>query len=327
MCLFFGRQPFWPHFGVCEYRDLFRVASAEILNNLVNYTADNLPFIVIGKWLGATALGLFNRSFNFMHLPVKHFSIALGSVTFPVYAKIQRDIPRLGRAFLHTVSLTALVTVPVLLAMAVVPKIVIGGLLGAQWKPAATSFQILCLSGPFLAMMRVFGSVTHARAYVFSECCRQVIYLAFVTIALWLLFPYGLEGLALAVTLALIVRYFLLAHLSIKLAGVSWWEFLIAQVPGVVFGVVVATPVYVVSLISETLHIADHIQLAIVAVTAAVSLLMSCIIFPPSWFGDLYPFIVEHFGSALPSWLYAIVIAKLPATSVQSRIRKVEVEI
>ena len=126
LCLFalaviFGGQSPRPWFGVRAYRDLSRVASGDMLNNVVNYAADNLHFLVIGKWLGASALGLFNRSFNLMDLPVKHFSIALGSVMFPMYAKIQRDIPRLGRAFLHTVSFTALVAVPVFVAMAAVP--------------------------------------------------------------------------------------------------------------------------------------------------------------------------------------------------------------
>ena len=121
-----GKQAICPCFGLREYRDLCRVASGEMLNNVVNFGAENLHFFVVGKWLGASALGFFNRSFHLMHLPVIYFSFALWSVMFPLYSKIQDDIPRLGKAFLLTVSLTALVTVPVFFAMAVVPEIVIG---------------------------------------------------------------------------------------------------------------------------------------------------------------------------------------------------------
>ena len=71
----FGQQSIRPCFGVREYRDLCRVASAEMLNNVVNFAADNLHFFAVGKWLGASALGLFNRSFYLMQLPVMHFSI------------------------------------------------------------------------------------------------------------------------------------------------------------------------------------------------------------------------------------------------------------
>ena len=194
-----GNQSICPSLGLREYRDLCRVAAGEMLNNIVNFTAENLHFFVTGKWLGASALGLFNRSFYAMQLPVQHFTVTLWSVTFPLYAKIQGDIPRLGRAFLYTVSITALVTVPVFCGMAAAPEIVIGGLFGQQWKPASRTFQILCVGGPFLAMLRVFGAVSHARGYIFSECGRQVIYFIFLVIALYLLFPFGLEGMALAV--------------------------------------------------------------------------------------------------------------------------------
>jgi PST family polysaccharide transporter len=233
-------------------------------------------------------------------------------VTFPLYAKIQGDIPRLGRAFLHTVSLTALVTIPVFFAMVVAPEVVIGGLFGEQWKPAVATFQILCVGGPFLAMLRVFGAVSHARGYVFSECGRQVIYLAFVCVALWLLFPFGLEGMALAVTLAVIVRYVLLAHLSIRLAGVTWRQFFAVQISGCLFGIAVAVPVHIASTLGSVLIKSDVLMLVLVVAVSIVSLFLSFLLFPTSWFGDLYPWLVDRFGARLPRRLQDRVTAKLP---------------
>ena len=49
----FGRQSIRPLLAISEYRDLCRVASAEMLNNVVNFAAENLHFFVIGRWLGA----------------------------------------------------------------------------------------------------------------------------------------------------------------------------------------------------------------------------------------------------------------------------------
>jgi O-antigen/teichoic acid export membrane protein len=322
-----GKQSIWPSLGVREYRDLYRVASAEMLNNIVNFTAENLHFLVTGKWLGAAGLGLMNRSFYLMHLPVQHFAIALWSVTFPLYAKIQGDIPRLGRAFLHTVSLTALVTIPVFFAMAVAPEVIVGGLLGEQWRPAAATFQILCMGGPFLAMLRVFGAVSHARGYVFSECGRQVIYLAFVAVALWLLFPFGLEGMAVAVTVAVIARYVLLACLSIRLAGVTWRQFLAAQVSGISLGIAVAVPVYITSTAGSVFIKSDVLMLVLIVAVSIVSLFLSFLLFPASWLGDLYPWLVDRFGPRLPQWLYELATAKLPATQCGAVTKNMEAEI
>ena len=313
LALYFGKQPFRPILGIQEYRDLARVASAEMLNNVVNFAASNLPFFAIGKWFGASALGLFNRSFHLMDLPVRHFSIALGSVMYPLYAKIQEDIPRLGRAFLHTVSLTSLVTVPLFFVMAAVPHAIIGGLFGEQWKPASTSFQILCVSGPFMAMMRVFGAVSHARGCVFSECGRQLAYLVIAGIALWLFFPLGLEGAAVAVSAAVIARYLLLAHLSVKLTRVRWRKFLLAQAPGYLLGIAVAVPVFMLSAGGKFFVLPDAFQLVLSVIVAISFVSIYLLIFPASWFGDFYPWALERFAPILPYWLQNFLTRKLSA--------------
>jgi O-antigen/teichoic acid export membrane protein len=298
--LYFIKQPLWLCFSLQEYRDLFRVASAEVLNNVVNFSAENLQFVVIGKWLGASALGLYNRSYHLKDLPVKYFSLALASVTFPVYAKIQGDIPRLGRAFLRTVSFTALVTVPVFVAIATVPEIILGGLFGEQWKPAAGALRVLCLSGPLVAMMRVFGSVTHARGYVFNECARQTVYLGFMGLSVWFLLPLGLEGVASAVAIAAVARYLLLAHLSLALAGVRWKQFAVAQVPGYLLGIITSASAYLASTMGSALGMSDILQVVIVVPICALSLLLSLFLFPSTWFGDLYVWFVARFGMNFP---------------------------
>ena len=60
---------------------------------------------------------------------------------FPLYSKIQEDSQRLGRAYLRTISLTTLLMMPIFFAMAAAPDVVISGLFGEQWKPAAGSLR------------------------------------------------------------------------------------------------------------------------------------------------------------------------------------------
>lgn len=310
LAVYFAKQRFWPYFGLQEFRDLFQVASAEVLNNVVNFIAENLQFLVVGKWLGAFALGMYNRSSNTMDLPVRYFSFALSNVMFPVYAQIQRDIPRLGSAFLRTASFAALITVPVFFAMASVPGIVIGGLFGDQWKAAAEVFQVLCLAGPFLAMMRVFGAVSHAMGKVFNECNRQVVYLGIVSIGVWLFLPFGLKGVALAVAIATFIRYLLLAQLSLKLVGVSWARFLAAQLPGYLLGIVTSASAYLVSSVGETAGMSDVFQLLMIVPTCALSLTLGLYLFPSSWFEGLH-WIRERFGMRIPDRIRDILIAKI----------------
>jgi hypothetical protein len=177
-----------------------------------------------------------------------------------------------------------------------------------------------------LAMLRVFGAVSHARGYVFSECGRQVIYLVFVVVALWLLLPFGLEGMAVAVTLAGIARYVLLANLSIRLAGVTWRQFIAAQVSGIVLGIAVAVPVYITATAGSAFLKSDILMLVLVVAVSIISLFVSFLLLPTSWFGDLYPWLVDRFGSKLPPWLYELAAAKLSVTRYDMVNKNVEAE-
>jgi len=148
-----------------------------------------------------------------------------------------------------------------------------------------------------------------------------------VIVALWVLFPFGLEGMAVAVTLAVIARYVLLAHLSTRLAGVTWRQFFAAQVSGIVLGIAVAVPVYITSTAGGVFIKSDVLMLVLVVAVSIVSLFLSFLLFPTSWFGDLYPSLVDRFGQTLPRWLHDLLAAKLVAARYAAVHEKVEAEI
>jgi O-antigen/teichoic acid export membrane protein len=309
--LYFIKQPISPYFGLGEYRDLLRFAFAESLNNVINFAAEYLQFVIIGKCLGTSALGLYNRSFHVMNLPVRYISLALSSVMFPVYSRIQGNVPRLRRAFLRTISVTSVTTVPIFFSMAAVPTAVIGGLYGPQWNSAAGAFQILCLTGPLIAMMRVFGAVSHARGYVMNECRRQLGYLAIMAVSLSLLFRFGIEGIALAVLLATFGRYILLAHLSLQLLELSWRRLLLAHLPGYLFGAMAYAGAALAHALGALLDVPGLGQIALAIAGSLLSLACSFIVFPSSWFGDLYPWINESVSDKIPNWARRLITVKV----------------
>jgi O-antigen/teichoic acid export membrane protein len=220
-------------------------------------------------------------------------------------------MPRIGRAYLKTVSLTSIVTMPVLFAMAAAPRVVIGGLFGPQWEEAAGTLQILCLSSSLWAILYTCAALNHARGYVFSEWWRQMIYFVIMGLAIWFFIPLGMQGVALAVAVATFTRYLLLAQLSVKLTGISWSEFFFAQIPGCLLGVIVSATVYLISNLGSMSRIPDALLLCIIIAISILSLIVSFFLLPSWWFGDLYPWLNEQFGMNFPHWLRRIMVAKL----------------
>jgi O-antigen/teichoic acid export membrane protein len=307
------KQPLKPYFGVREYRELFRVASGDMLNNLTQYMAQNFSYFVIGRYLGASSLGLYRRSSDFVNLHLSQFSTGLSSVMFPLYSTIQGDVARLSRAHRRTISVTAVCTMPVLFAIAAAPEVIIVSLFGQQWKAAAGPLQILCLSGPFMAITHILEALSHALGFMYSEWWRQAVSFGVLCIALWLLLPLGIIGAAMAVALATLARYLILAQLSVSLMGCSWKDFFAAHLPGCLLGCAVSTPVFLMSLVIDSITTAKVLQLLILLGAAVLALGVSLSLFPATWLLDLYPWVIDQFGTRLPSWLSKPMAAKMTA--------------
>ena len=64
--------------------------------NVVNYWGRNADNLLIGRFAGAASLGLYNRAFNLMSLPVQQVSMVLGRVMFPVLSTTPGSGARTG---------------------------------------------------------------------------------------------------------------------------------------------------------------------------------------------------------------------------------------
>jgi O-antigen/teichoic acid export membrane protein len=106
--------------------------------------ADNF---IIGKWLGAAALGFYSKSHDFTRRTVDQINNVIGAVLLPSYSKIQSDTQRLSRAYLKSLRLVSFVTVPVAMGTLITAPEMIGTLLGEKWMPMVPALQVLaCVS-------------------------------------------------------------------------------------------------------------------------------------------------------------------------------------
>src|SRR6202011_4486898 len=95
-----------------ELKELLHFGFGSALNACVNYVARNAENFVVGRWIGAAGLGLYNRAYNLMNLPHTYAASAMSSVLFPAFAHVQDDQVRVRRAFLLLTKFTAMVAGP-----------------------------------------------------------------------------------------------------------------------------------------------------------------------------------------------------------------------
>jgi O-antigen/teichoic acid export membrane protein len=113
----------------------------------------NVDKFYVSATLGLATLGMYELAMRVSDLPVKEVSHVIGSVMFPVFARLDRD----GRgglrgAFLKTLRYTTLVTAPLAIALATFGPPLLLRVYGERWAPAAHALAILALYTLFRAM-------------------------------------------------------------------------------------------------------------------------------------------------------------------------------
>lgn len=134
------------------------VAGARALNYL-NRNVDNL---LIGRFLGARALGLYSFSYQAVLLPLVYVARPVAAVSFPTFAQIQNDRERCALAYLRTLEMITLVAWPLAALGAVASPAAVPLLAGEAWRAAIPIFQILSGVAALHAFMNLASSLFDA---------------------------------------------------------------------------------------------------------------------------------------------------------------------
>jgi O-antigen/teichoic acid export membrane protein len=129
------------------FRELLGYGAGLTGFNIVNYWARSADKLLIGKFMDATALGLYSRAYSLMLLPLTQVVSVLAPVMFPALSSIQDDKPRVRNAYLRVTRLLTFITFPMMLGLAVVAKPFVLALFGEQWVSIIPLIQILSFVG------------------------------------------------------------------------------------------------------------------------------------------------------------------------------------
>jgi O-antigen/teichoic acid export membrane protein len=138
-------------------RDLLPYSSYVTASLLIGYGQANADNLLVGKVLGARALGYYNLAYRAFLLPLQRFGEVVGDSVFPALSAVKDDLSRMRAGFLKSSQYVALVFFPLTIGMAVTAPEAVPVVFGRQWVPAVHTLQVLALTGPLIAMSRLRG--------------------------------------------------------------------------------------------------------------------------------------------------------------------------
>lgn len=128
-------------------------------STIFNYFYQHGDDITVGRILGAGSLGLYDMAYRISLVPLSDVSDVVSQVTFPVYIKISGDSRRLKKAFLKTLSVVVLITLPVSIILFLFPREIILLIFGAKWLGATSALKVLGVFGFVRAVSSFMQSV------------------------------------------------------------------------------------------------------------------------------------------------------------------------
>jgi PST family polysaccharide transporter len=134
-------------------KELWRYSRSLVGARLVNYFNRNLDNLLVGKFLGAQALGIYSFAYQGVAGPLQYLARPLANVAFPAFAKVQDKRSVARRAYLETLTGLAVVCIPVIGILCFFSPWIIPLVLGARWIDIVIPFQLLCIVASFQVLM------------------------------------------------------------------------------------------------------------------------------------------------------------------------------
>ncbi|KAA9339261.1 lipopolysaccharide biosynthesis protein [Hymenobacter busanensis] len=214
------------------YRPLVSYGSRMSLISFLEFFTSSLDTLLIGRLLGAAALGLYSRAWMLVGLPVYLLTSSVAKVVFPSFSQVQTDRTKLGTVYLSSIVLIGALVMPICAGVSVAAREVVLVMLGPKWLEAVPILRIVCAAFG-LSMVTMFaGVVCDATATLSRKLLLNVVYTAVLAGLFVGLSRYGLLGVAAAVVLGELVRTLLYLGLMRRVLGLSPWAILRAYGPG-----------------------------------------------------------------------------------------------
>jgi PST family polysaccharide transporter len=179
-------------------RSMMRFGGTMTLNGLIWYVANNFDKVLLGRYWGADAIGLYYSASQLIRIPTDNLNSAVGDVAFSALSRLQDDPERLSRYFLKGYSLVVALTLPVTVVCAVFADDLIAVLLGSKWTGAADIFRILAPTILVFAIANPLGWLLASLGLVARALKIAVVFAPFLIVSYVIGLPYGPKGVALA---------------------------------------------------------------------------------------------------------------------------------
>ncbi len=133
-----------------------KIFSANFLGSqLIDFFANNLDSVLIGKYMGKKDLGFFGRASALVTTPVTSLGYVINRTFFPWFSALQKNTEDLNYRYTQSLRVLVMLIIPILLLISINSQEVVLLLFGNQWVAIS----------PFVTLLSVFACFQCVNAF------------------------------------------------------------------------------------------------------------------------------------------------------------------
>ena len=234
-------------------RKIIRFSSFQFMFNFINYFSRNTDNILIGKFMGSSQLGYYDKSYRLMLLPVANLTHVITPALMPVLSKFQNDKQIIYSTYLKVIKVLAIIGFPLSIFLYFSANEIINILYGSQWVQSIPIFKILALTVGIQMVLSSTGSIFQALNRPDLLFYSGILSAFFVIggICYGIFIGKSLEYIGYGLTIAFIINFIQVFYILIRIAlKFSYLQFLKCFFFPIVISACTGIVLFMISLLS-----------------------------------------------------------------------------
>lgn len=223
--------------------------------DLINYFSRNADNVLIGKYIGSVALGLYSKAYQLLMLPINQLKNPLTSVALPVLSSLQNDPAKYTSFYTRYLFVLAFFSMPIVMFMGIFAEEIIRIILGDKWTGAAYIFQLLAITGFIQPIASTQGLVLITTGRTNRYFYLGVFNAFFTVLGFIIGIKWGIAGVAISQAIVLYCLFFPLLYLNFHRSPIRPKAFLTQIVLPFVFSLISGTAMYLMKIQMQSLNI------------------------------------------------------------------------
>lgn len=238
MPIFFKMTKWTPKFiwDKSAFRDIFGFGVYYTGTNLVNNTVSKIDYLLIGKLLSASSLGIYTLAFILTDTLRSQIMAIMNKVMYPVYGQLQNEHEKIKEYYLNVVKYNSIIIYPVMGFLIIFGEEFIINFFGEKWEEAILPLQILSLSVIFHMMVNSNTALIRGLGRPGLELKIQLskaifLYLPSIFIGTYY---FNLIGASIAILINKLISVFIAQYFLKKLLAITFQNLIYALIPSIV---------------------------------------------------------------------------------------------